>query len=74
MFGMARRHLAAVCIAATVLIIDSSVFSAFLGKQCMWLSAVMLVVLPVWAIGHLLDSRFTERIVPECAAWTLLLF
>ena len=47
----------------TVLVTDGSLPSDLQGKQWMWLSAVMTVVLPLWLAGYIVNPQRTVRIV-----------
>ena len=58
----------------TVLVTDGSVPSDLQGKQWMWLSAVMTVVLSLWLAGYIVNPQRTVSIVSESVQWVLMGF
>lgn len=61
-------------VVVTVLMTDGSLPSDLQGKQWMWLSAVMTVVLPLWLAGYIVNPQRTVRIVSEAVQWVLMGF
>lgn len=60
------------CVVATVMVDDPVVPAGLQGKQWIWLSEALLVALPFWAAGGILNFRFTVHIVSEVAEWVLM--
>lgn len=58
----------------TVLVTDGSVPFDLQGTQWMWLSAVMVVVLPLWLAGYIMNPQRTVRVVSESVQWVLMGF
>ena len=48
------------CVVATVMVDDPVVPAGLQGKQWIWLSEALLVALPFWAAGGILNFRFTR--------------
>ena len=60
------------CVVATVMVDDPVVPAGLQGKQWIWLSEALLVALPFWTAGGILNFRFTVHIVSEVAEWVLM--
>lgn len=61
------------CIGVTVLITDDSVLVDFQGKQWIWLSSILIIVLPIWLLGYILCPCLTVRILSDGTEFVLML-